>query len=357
MATMDQLTPASASAQTARSAHSARSARSAREVLAWSRALVDPAMRAAVDTMPGPAHQIIGYHLGWWDEHGRPAQGDGGKALRPTLVLLAAEAVAGSAEAAVPGAVAVELVHNFSLLHDDVMDGDLTRRHRPTAWVVFGAASAILAGDVLAALAFEVLAAGGHPTDVLSAAVLDLLRGQSADMAFEGRSDVGLSECVSMAAGKTGALLGCACALGAELGGGNREQVEQLRGFGEKVGLAFQLTDDLLGIWGDPAVTGKPVFSDLQNRKKSLPVVAALTSGTTAGHELAALYLGADPLDEPGLIRAAELIELAGGRTWAQTRAEELLAESLHHLHAVNPPPRPAAELTTLAQLIAHRDH
>jgi geranylgeranyl diphosphate synthase type I len=156
-----------------------------------------------------------------------------------------------------------------------------------------------------------------------------------------------------MAAGKTGALLGCACALGAELGGGSREQVEQLRGFGEKVGLAFQLTDDLLGIWGDPAVTGKPVFSDLQNRKKSLPVVAALTSGTTAGHELAALYLGEDPLD---LLRAAELIELAGGRTWAQTRAEELLAESLHHLHAVNPPPRAAAELTALAQLIAHRD-
>src|SRR5262249_38599046 len=157
------------------------------------------------------------------------------------------------------------LVHNFSLLHDDVMDGDLTRRHRPTAWSVFGVNAAILAGDALLALGLDVLAASGHgqaqrAIRMLNTAVLDLLDGQRADLAFEQRSDVELPECVRMAESKTGALLGCACALGAMFGGGHPEQVEHLYGFGERMGLAFQFVDDLLGIWGDPAVTGKPVY-------------------------------------------------------------------------------------------------
>lgn len=112
--------------------------RSASEVLAWSRSLVEPALRSAVGTLPSSMLRITGYHLGWWDEHGRPVQGSGGKAIRSAIVLCSAQAVGGTATAAVPAAVSVELVHNHSLLHDDVMDGDLTRRHRRTAWSVFG---------------------------------------------------------------------------------------------------------------------------------------------------------------------------------------------------------------------------
>lgn len=360
--------------------------RPAHEVLAWSRDLVGPTLRSAVETLPVSMRRIAGYHFGWLDEHGRPAEGGGGKAIRPALVLLSAQAVGGSPQAALPAAVAVELVHNFSLLHDDVMDGDLTRRHRPTAWSVFGVSAAILAGDALLTLAFDVLGADDRPSAqqgarVLGAAVLDLVEGQSTDTAFESRDDVGLAECVSMAEGKTGALLGGACALGALSGGGDAEQVDCLRGFGHRLGLAFQLVDDLLGIWGDPAVTGKPVYSDLRNRKKSLPVVAALTSGTPAGDELAELYrhsrapettaapaerrdTGVGPAPAPHtdstdatLVRAAELVETAGGRAWAQARADDLLGESLDRLASANPVPSTAVELTALARLIAHRDH
>ncbi|MGH3377964.1 MAG: family 2 encapsulin nanocompartment cargo protein polyprenyl transferase [Actinoallomurus sp.] len=338
-----------------------RTVRTVTEVLAWSRSTVDPALRSAVDTLPGSMRLIAGHHFGWWDERGEPTDASAGKAIRPTLALLAAEAVGGEPAAAVPAAAAVELVHSFSLLHDDVMDGDRTRRHRPTTWAAFGVGAAILGGDALLALAFDVLAASEHPAATagmqqLSAAVQDLVDGQSADIAFEARADVDLPECLTMAEGKTGALLGCSCALGA-LFGGRPDLVVHLRAFGDRLGLAFQLVDDLLGIWGDPKYTGKAVHADLRQRKKSLPVVAALTSGTEAGHELAALYHREIPLSDAELVHAAELIELSGGRSWCQQKADDLLAEALRHLRSAAPPDRPSAELNTLARLITDRDH
>jgi geranylgeranyl diphosphate synthase type I len=147
--------------------------RSAREVLAGSRIIVEPALRAAIDTLPCAMRRVAGYHFGWWDEHGQresacDGHAKGGKAIRPALVLLSAQAVGAELGVAVSGAVAVELVHNFSLLHDDVMDGDLTRRHRRTAWNVFGVNAAILAGDALLTLAVDVLAASGHPAAIVS---------------------------------------------------------------------------------------------------------------------------------------------------------------------------------------------
>lgn len=335
--------------------------RSARETLDWSSAAVIPALRAAVDTLPASMRSIAEYHFGWSDEHNHPTIADGGKAIRPALVLLAAEAVGGRPASAVPAAVAVELVHNFSLLHDDVMDGDLTRRHRPTAWSVFGSNAAILAGDSLLAVAYDTLAASDHPAArdclrILNAAVLNLINGQSADLAFEKRTDVGLPECVSMTQGKTAALLGCTCAMGALFGGGHQQQVEHLHRFGAHLGLAFQHVDDLLGIWGDPVVTGKPVYSDLCNRKKSLPVVAALNSGTPAGRELALLYHRSQSLSDPDLVHAAELVDRAGGRAWSQAQADELLTQALGELRSADPAARPAAELVTLARLATRRD-
>ncbi|GAB2958997.1 dimethylallyltransferase [Amycolatopsis acidiphila] len=292
---------------------------------------------------------VAAHHFGWTDG------GGSGKAMRPALVLLAAQAVGAPAERALPAAAAVELVHDFSLVHDDVMDGDATRRHRATVWKEFGTSTAILAGDALLALATRLLAERPDELRALLTAVLDLIEGQSADLAFERRETVGADECRAMAAGKTGALLGCACALGALAGGGSPAQVARLRAFGKEVGLAFQFADDLLGIWGEPAVTGKPVYSDLRNRKKSLPVVAALASDTGEGRELAALYRKPGTLSAPELARAAELVERAGGRAWSRAPADELLARARTQLRALEPKPR--AELEALAQLITRRDH
>jgi geranylgeranyl diphosphate synthase type I len=322
------------------------------------RAAVAAALRAAVAKLSPAVASIAGYHLGWLDADGSPARADGGKAIRPALVAASATAVDGDPAAAVPAAVAVELVHNFSLLHDDVMDGDTTRRHRPTAWTVFGTAPAILVGDALLALAVDVLAASEHPathhgTRLLSAAVQRLIEGQLADLDFERRADVDVPACLDMANGKTAALLGCSAALGAVFGGGRPEHVTLLDRVGTELGLAFQFVDDLLGIWGDPAVTGKPVGNDLRTRKKSLPVVAALTGAGPAAAELAVLYAADHELDDADVARAAELVEATGARDWCADRVEQLLASALRRIHQL---PGPVDDLVALAQLIARRD-
>uniref|UniRef100_UPI0013C2CBF8 polyprenyl synthetase family protein n=1 Tax=Allorhizocola rhizosphaerae TaxID=1872709 RepID=UPI0013C2CBF8 len=306
----------------------------AKRALHRGRALVDPALREAVDNLPGSLRRIAGYHLGWWDAQGLHENGTAaGKALRPALALLAAEAVGGTAADALPAATAVELVHNFSLLHDDVMDGDAMRRHRPTAWSVFGVGSAILCGDALLALAFDVLAASGRPQSteaarMLAAAVADLIAGQGEDLAFELRDDVDLNECLAMARKKTAALLEASMGLGALFGNGSASRIELLREFGADVGLAFQLSDDLLGIWGDPALTGKPVYSDLRRRKKSLPVVAALGSGAAGGARLAEAYRHRRPLSDEELAALAGAVERAGGRAFCAQLAGELLGRA-----------------------------
>lgn len=348
--------------------------RTALEVLAWSRDTIDPALRDAVATLPEAMRRIAGYHLGWLDEDGHPTDAGAGKALRPALALLAAGAAGGTPDRAVPAAVAVELVHNFSLLHDDVIDGDTTRRHRPTAWRVFGSSQAILAGDSLLTLAFDVLARSGSGSTgdalrVLSRAVQRLIAGQSADIALERRTDgVELAECMTMIRRKTGALMGCACALGAVSAGAGPRRVAGFNRFGERVGVAFQVVDDLLGIWGDPGVTGKPVHAYLARRKKSVPVVAALASGGGPARDLAAFYADERPLSPTELARMAELVAEAGGRSWSQDAAEELLVEGERELAAAVAPDgaaptepsddvaRAVAELVALAELIARRD-
>src|SRR5215469_10027550 len=277
------------------------------------RDLVGPAIAAALDRLSPDVRVVAAYHLGLAGADGRPAaKGSTGKALRPALAVLSARAAGAEPERGVAPAAAVEFVHNFSLLHDDIMDGDTERRHRPTAWTVFGVGAAILAGDALLQLAHDLLLEGPAPQGLwasrcLSASVQRLIAGQGADLAFERRDDVTLEQCRQMAADKTAALMACACSIGAIYVGAPAVAMG-LAEFGAHVGLAFQLTDDLLGIWGAPDVTGKPVRADLRARKKSLPVVAALNSGTPAAAELRALLTDPAPLTEEDLIHAAGLV-------------------------------------------------
>ncbi|MFR9789119.1 family 2 encapsulin nanocompartment cargo protein polyprenyl transferase [Streptomyces sp. MB22_4] len=334
-------------------------------LLERSRGLVDPAMRAAVESLPGSMRRIARYHFGWEHADGTPAAGNAGKAIRPALVLAAATALGGTEArtAAVRAAAAVELVHNFTLLHDDVMDRDPTRRHRPTAWTVFGDTDAILAGDALQALALRLLAEDPHPAAAPAAArladcVVQLCAGQHTDTDLEQRApdEVTLDEVLAMAEAKTGALLGCACALGALYAGAGPEEVAALDGFGRQAGLAFQLIDDVIGIWGDPLRTGKPAGADLAARKKSLPVVAALVSGTPAAAELAALY-GKPHItgDSEGIARTALAVEQAGGRDWAQAEAADRMARAMQELARAIPDPEAAGGLLALAEFVTRR--
>lgn len=331
-------------------------------LLELARAEVDPVLRAAIGSLPGPMRRIARYHFGWEHADGSPAAGGSGKAIRPALVLAAAAALGGprARAAALRAAAAVELVHNFTLLHDDVMDRDTTRRHRPTAWTVFGDADAILAGDALQALALRLLAEDRHPAAPVAAArlancVIELCAGQHADTALERRppDEVTLDETLAMAEAKTGALLGCACALGALYADAPDADVRALDAFGREAGLAFQLIDDVIGIWGDPRRTGKPAGADLAARKKSLPVVAALTSGTPAATELAALY--AAPHAKEDLERIASAVERAGGRDWAQAQAADRMARAMQELARAVPDPEGAGGLLSLAEFVTRR--
>ncbi|MBO0851307.1 MAG: polyprenyl synthetase family protein, partial [Pseudonocardia sp.] len=297
------------------------------DILARARDLVLPAMRAAVARLDPANERIVSYHLGWTELDGSPSAAGGGKGVRPALATLSASAAGAPPEVAVPGAVAVELVHNFSLLHDDVMDGDTQRRHRGTVWALWGTASAILSGDALLALATEVLLdeptlPGGRAARLIAETTRELVRGQTEDLAFERRGDVRVDECLAMAAGKTGALLAASASIGAVLAGAPDELVRALHRYGTELGLAFQLVDDLLGIWGDPVRTGKPVYADLRAGKKTLPVTYAVTHGGAPGDELAAWLAAVNPTGDAGgaeetgeadVLRAAELVEAAGG--------------------------------------------
>ncbi|MFF0221128.1 family 2 encapsulin nanocompartment cargo protein polyprenyl transferase [Streptomyces sp. NPDC004629] len=331
-------------------------------VLDRARASVDPELRAAVDSLPDAIRRIARYHFGWEHADGTPAAGNAGKAIRPALVLTAAAALGGprARTAALRAAAAVELVHNFTLLHDDVMDRDTSRRHRPTAWTVFGVADAILAGDALQALALRLLAEDPNPASRAAAVrladcVVELCEGQHTDTAMEERApeEVTLDEVIAMAEAKTGALIGCACALGGLYAGAAEEKVAALDGFGRQAGLAFQLIDDVIGIWGDPGRTGKPAGADLAARKKSLPVVAALTSGTAAATELAALY--GRPYDEKDLERTALAVERAGGRDWAQAEAADRMSRAMQELARAVPDPEAAGSLIALAEFVTRR--
>ncbi len=325
------------------------------DALGWASALVDPAMEAAVARLHPALRPPVEHHLA-----------GGGKRVRAALAVLSAAASGGRPEEGIVGAVAVELVHNFSLVHDDVIDGDAERRHRPTVWIQFGVGPAIIAGDALMTLAMQVLLEEPAPgaagaASALAAATQQMIAGQALDMAFETSSDVSLQECLTMSRGKTGALLGCAASIGAALTGAPLGVVEALRSFGTHMGVAFQAVDDVLGIWGEPAVTGKPAGNDLVQHKKSVPVAAvlretALAETTADAHadELTTLLSGA--MTPPEAARAADLLEERGGRRMAIGLADAHLDAALEALRGVPLEPGPAGQLAEIARYVVERD-
>ena len=331
------------------------------ESLERHRTLLDTAMRAAVGRLPLSVRQAVSYHLGWQDADGKSTGGNGGKAIRPAIVLLAAEGAGASPEAAVPGAVALELVHNFSLVHDDLMDGDEQRRHRPTVWALFGVAQAVVAGDAMLTLAQELLLESACPQRLeaateLSRATAEMIRGQCDDLAFESRIDMTLDDGLTMSVRKTGALLGCAAALGGLFADARPGQLDALRSYGRELGIAFQAIDDVLGIWGDPTLTGKPVANDLRRAKKSLPLLHGLRLSTVAAErELSALLLGSK-LADGKLDRALQLLEEAGSRSWTLRLAERHLEHALTHLDRARLEPRSADDLRQVALFVTQRE-
>jgi geranylgeranyl diphosphate synthase type I len=273
--------------------------------------IIDSALRSIFNTFAnqrGPAlaqpyYSQMRYHLGWVNADFTPAQNNPGKLIRPTLLLLAYEAAGAWGlshsdylQRALPAAVAVELTHNFSLLHDDIEDGDLERRHRKTNWNLWGIPQSINTGDGMFALArlalWEGLEQGVEPEVAVQLAqcmdrdTITLSEGQFLDISFEGRLNISVAHYLDMISRKTAALMACAAELGARLGTRNQETINALRNFGAALGVVFQVRDDLLGVWATTAESGKTVAGDLYRRKKSLPILHALENATQDDREI-----------------------------------------------------------------------
>jgi geranylgeranyl diphosphate synthase type I len=333
------------------------------DIVGHARELVTPTLQAMVDRLDPGSRLRVSYHIGWCDEQGRPANANGGKAVRPALALLGAEACGGDLEMALPGAAAVELVHNFSLVHDDLMDRDRRRRHRATVWALWGDAAAVLAGDAMLSLAHEVLldcksAHRAAAQTTIAVASRELIRGQVADVAFESRDDVTLAECLTMSWAKTAALIAASAVAGAQLAGAPPSVREALGAYGGHLGLAFQIVDDLLGIWGQPAVTGKPVYSDLRSRKKTLPVTWTLQNGGLAARELATWLADAAraaTATDNELRDVAELIERGGGRAWAHEEAHRRARLAIDAVAHAGIQHGAATQLRALAEYLVDR--
>jgi geranylgeranyl diphosphate synthase type I len=286
-----------------------------------------------------PFYGMISYHLGWVNESFSPGPQESGKRLRPLLCLLSCEASGGDWRQALPAAASIELIHNFSLIHDDIEDNSQQRRHRPTIWSLWGEAQAINVGDGLFAvsrLALQRLGERGiSPEKVLRAfrivdqTCLDLTEGQYLDLAFEKQEGVTVEMYLDMIGKKTGTLMGCATQLGALLGTDDEGVIESYRSFGHQLGLLFQIVDDVLGIWGAGEATGKGVGEDIVNRKKSLPVVY----GIQQSDELREIYRQ-ELMGEAEQQAVMETLDSLSARDYAQSMAASHLALALDALAA-----------------------
>ncbi len=301
-------------------------------------------------------HQMLAYHLGW--EAGQKKTS--GKRIRPLLTLLSTEAAGADWQAALPAAAAIELIHNFSLIHDDIEDHSSTRRGKPTLWVKWGIPQAINTGDALftlahlAALRLENTFPAASTLQVvliLQNTCLSLTQGQHLDMAYETQAHITLDEYWRMISGKTAALFTACTHTAAILGATEQTRCASFCRFGENLGLAFQVLDDLLGIWGDPQITGKSVASDLLEGKKTLPVLYGLSLNQEFSHRwLKGAILPAD------VQAMADLLESEGGRDYTRQTARRLTHQALQALDEASLPGQASQALKELTHSLLLRN-
>lgn len=319
-----------------------------------------------VDVSPFVAG-VIRYHFGWANQNFEPMRFESGKMLRPVLCLLVYEELSGSYQPALPAAAAIEMIHNFSLIHDDIEDNDTERRGRPTAWAVWGQPLAINVGDYLYTLAFQTLsqldATHFSPERILAvqrmvtSACLTLTAGQDLDMRFEQMPQVTTAMYLDMVAKKTGALLEASILSGAMLGTSNQQIIDEYHQFAANIGIAFQIQDDILGIWGDSSQTGKSVDNDLRRKKKTLPVLHTLNYTTgSRGEQLQALYRSSDPLTDEHVDFVRQCLDQADALPFARQAADGYIEESYAALNSIKTSNQGQTSLEVIAHYLINRE-
>jgi geranylgeranyl diphosphate synthase type I len=318
-----------------------------------------------IDSSLPSLRNLLRYHMGWQDEQGNPCGRESGKFIRSTLCVLSCQAVGGDTSQVIPAAAAVELIHNFSLIHDDIEDGSYERHHRPTVWRLWGESQAINAGDAMFTLGHLTLLKLNEKgiadekivssTEMLNRACLELCEGQYLDIDYENRLDVTVKDYLDMAAKKTAALFGVSTSLGAYLGGQCSESVDFFRLFGRQLGLAYQICDDILGIWGTGERIGKSA-GDISQRKKTLPVVYGLqNSGGTARKRLEELY-SQKSIGDKGVSEVMEILNQLGARDYAEDLAQQYYHGALAQLEATGLEASRQGPLKETARFMLKRD-
>jgi geranylgeranyl diphosphate synthase type I len=299
-------------------------------------------------------YAILRYHVGLENSTGAPALALG-KLIRPSLVLFTTEEFGGNIEQALPAAIGLELVHNFSLIHDDIQDHDEMRRGRKTVWSLYGIAQAINAGDLMQALAVAQGArAGKEIVAALVEATVAMIEGQGLDLAFE-EEEIDVASYLDMIDKKTGALIRCAFRMGGLLAGSPIDVVQDLVEMGRDLGRAFQIRDDLLGIWGNGTVTGKPQGSDIRRRKKSLPVSMAFAQACGKDRDFLTEVYSREEVDDEDVERVIALMERANVRQACEEQVSTHLEQARKRLATLPFSERGIEEMNELIDYLVRR--
>jgi geranylgeranyl diphosphate synthase type I len=328
---------------------------------------IEAELRHILGPRESPLYDMLRYHLGWINESGEQISVTRGKSLRPVLCLLACSAETGDYTRALPAAAALELVHNFSLIHDDIQDNDAERHGRPTVWSIWGKSQAINAGTsmrILASLALDSLAHKGVTLDrqfrahrLLDECSLSLIEGQYLDIDFESRFDITTSDYFTMISKKTACLITCALEMGAMLGTDDESHLEAFHQLGLALGLAFQVQDDILGIWGCSEDTGKPVYSDIRSHKKSLPIVYALERiNAWQRNQFTQIYHDGMANTQEGIDTILGILDEIGARKAAEEMVEAYRIQALAVLDKIAIREEPRREMEDVTNFLARRN-
>jgi geranylgeranyl diphosphate synthase, type I len=333
------------------------------EILYRYRDAIEREVGRSLPDSDSPIDEMLRSYFGWTPE-GLPSLA---KCLRPSLCLMACESLGGNIDQALPVAAAVELVHNFSLIHDDIEDGDEIRHHRPALWHAYGRQPAIFAGIALWSIANQTLdralEAGLSPERVLTAhrslndACREMIEGQHQDISFEARGDVTLAEYLEMIRRKSGALLGASLKLGALVAGCDDEECERFDTFGRELGIAFQIRDDVLGIWGEGIATGKPVGADIARKKKSLPVVHAFQQTVGPDHDVLVQAYAKPEMDDTDINEVLSILQRWNCRYFAQGLAEDHRSRAMGVLSRTPISPDARRSFDELMSFVLERDY
>ena len=314
-----------------------------------------------------PMYDMMRYHMGWIDKAGRRKRNKAGKRLRPILCLLACESLGGQWKLALPVAASLELVHNFSLIHDDIQDSSKERRGRPTVWSIWGLSQGINVGDGMHALALSSLLKleeRGVPhqktvraASILGEASLRLCEGQYLDLSYENRLDIKANDYLAMISGKTAALFSCALEVGSLIATDDEAMIARMRSIGHAFGMTFQMQDDILSIWGDEKTTGKPIASDIQMKKKTLPVVYALSKAKGDDRERLMRIYRKKRVSFADVDDVLKVLERLNARDYTFNMGQSYYQEAISGLNSLDISQTARSELEAVAAFLFNRKY